>query len=392
MANPAAVYCQEMGYTYRIVDGSLGQGGECVFPQGSCDEWDFLNGKCGQEYNYCAKLGMQTTVEKDGKNAYSQEYAVCLPQDGAASTPLTELFDLGQKLEQSSCSQEVLMSSKAETKSPEKHYPTLSESMQRLDSQSSPTLTTSTTQAFFNYFPFILNNRFVSTVFDWRNYQGSNWLTPVRNQGICGSCWAFAATGVAEAAFNINSNDPNLDINLSEQYLVSDCDSHSGDCCGGYEYYALAFIKDSGVPDEACMPYEDGKDCDCDANCLSNRTCSDRCSNWESRLHNLSNSGLLASSDPATIKQKLRQDGPLAAGLGYGSYYGGYFDSNRVYHCLWDDGANHAIVLVGYDDTGGYWIVRNSWGSTWNGDGYFKVGYGECFIEQEVSYGVAFSE
>jgi hypothetical protein len=49
---------------------------------------------------------------------------------------------------------------------------------------------------------------------------------------------------------------------------------------------------------------------------------------------------------------------------------------------------NHGVVIAGYSDSGGYWIIKNSWGSTWNGDGYFKIGYGECAIESYVSYAV----
>ena len=57
-----------------------------------------------------------------------------------------------------------------------------------------------------------------------------------------------------------------------------------------------------------------------------------------------------------------------------------------VYRCTNDSGANHAVVITGYNDAGGYWIIKNSWGDTWNGDGYFKVGYGECSIESWVDY------
>jgi len=47
---------------------------------------------------------------------------------------------------------------------------------------------------------------------------------------------------------------------------------------------------------------------------------------------------------------------------------------------------NHGVVIAGYNDAGGYWIIKNSWGSTWNGDGYFKIGYVECMIESYVNY------
>jgi len=73
--------------------------------------------------------------------------------------------------------------------------------------------------------------------------------------------------------------------------------------------------------------------------------------------------------------------------MGVGSYYGGYWDGD-IYRCTNPNGPgiNHGVIIAGYNDAGGYWIVKNSWGSTWNGDGYFKVGYGECAIEQSVVY------
>jgi hypothetical protein len=84
---------------------------------------------------------------------------------------------------------------------------------------------------------------------------------------------------------------------------------------------------------------------------------------------------------PGQIKQYLVSKGPISVAMGVGSQYGGGFDAQGVYRCTDDTGANHAVIIAGYDDAGGYWIVKNSWGADWNRDGYFKVGYGECAIE-----------
>ena len=97
--------------------------------------------------------------------------------------------------------------------------------------------------------------------FDWRNHDGSDWTTPVKSQGICGSCWAFAAVGATEAAFDVASGDPGLNLNLSEQYLVADC--AYGCCWGGNHGSALSFIRSEGIPDEACLPYLDGQSGGC---------------------------------------------------------------------------------------------------------------------------------
>jgi len=88
------------------------------------------------------------------------------------------------------------------------------------------------------------------------------------------------------------------------------------------------------------------------------------------------------------IKQSVVDRGPLVAAMGIGSAVGGAFVGD-IYRCGDDSGVNHGVVIAGYSDAGGYWIVKNSWGSGWNGDGYFKVGYGECAIESYVLYAVA---
>ena len=73
MADPAAVYCQKLGYAYETVDASGGQHGVCVLPDGGrCDAWGFLEGKCGKGYSYCARQGYDVTTKTDGKDPLSQ--------------------------------------------------------------------------------------------------------------------------------------------------------------------------------------------------------------------------------------------------------------------------------------------------------------------------------
>jgi putative hemolysin len=79
MANPAAIYCKELGYEYRITQTDKGEEGVCVFPDGGeCEEWKFLAGKCGRERSYCAKQGLDLVTKTDGKNPLSREYAECV--------------------------------------------------------------------------------------------------------------------------------------------------------------------------------------------------------------------------------------------------------------------------------------------------------------------------
>jgi len=355
MANPAATYCKELGYEYRITQTNKGEEGICVFPDGGeCEEWKFLAGKCGRERSYCAKQGLDLVTKTDGKNPLSREYAECVngkQEVGAAS----ELMGLSEKATRSSIP--VLGSEPPPEQEPVTGTPPSS--------------------------------------FDWRNEAGYDWMTSVKNQGSCGSCWAFSAAGVVEGAYNVDSGNPDLDLDLSEEYLVSDCYTIGsyGNCCGGYHVDALEFIRDSGIPDESCMSYVDQDSCTCDSGCESNctystggacsdATCSDRCADWQARAVTINT---VAPVPSGQIKQYLVDKGPLSVAMGVGSSYGGGFDAQGVYRCTDDYGANHAVVIAGYSDAGGYWIVKNSWG-VWNGDGYFKVGYGECAIETWVYY------
>ena len=151
------------------------------------------------------------------------------------------------------------------------------------------------------------------------------------------------------------------------------------------------------------MPYIDGVSCGCEGFCTSDcaysnglnvcsdSTCSNRCTDWSSRLVKIEGIERVPS-DPTTIKQYLIKKGPLAAAYGLGSsQFGGHWDGD-IYRCTNDNDANHAILLVGYNDAGGYWIAKNSWGTSYQDQGYFKIGYGECFIERYVHSVQAYAE
>ncbi len=360
MANPAATYCKDLGYDYRIssaADGS--EQGVCVFPDGSsCEEWSFLNGECGKQHSYCAKQGLDVITKRDNRGSLSRDYAECVTVGSKQDVgSVDNLMDLSRKATRSSVP-----------------------SLQSPAPSGQP------------------NDIIVSAPasFDWRNQNGQNWMTSVKNQGSCGSCWAFASAGVTEGTYNIKSGNANLSLDLSEEYLVSDCYTMGsyGNCCGGNYVSALSYVRDNGVPDEACMPYVDQSNCTCSSSCgsncvyhsggaCSNATCANRCSDYQSRSVKIN---AVTAVPAAQMKQTLVDKGPLVVAMGVGGGYGGTFDAQGVYHCTTDTGANHAVVITGYDDAGGYWIVKNSWGSTWNGNGYFKVGYGECAIETYAYY------
>ncbi len=362
LGNPAYTYCTDiMGYDYQVVtnpDGS--QDGVCMMPDGEqCSHWDFYAGKCGQDYSWCAQNGANLEIRQDGQDAFSREYAVCIDDFGRELGTIWEL----------AIQSTVKEASSNRVTNPLEQLPVL-DSVPEVSVQADSASDMEGVSA-------------VPTSFDWRNYIGYNWVTPVKNQLDCGSCWAFSSVGLAEAQHNIMADDPELDLDLSEQYLVSTCFSY-GDCNGGVDIYALEYIRDYGIPDEACYPY-----------ISDNSYCSERCTDYLTRLKFLPNVYYLSNYDGTsysalTMKTKISSYGPITIGMGadpdtYGNYWDG--DILRCDHDIPSDGTSgvdHGVLAVGYDDAGGYWIVKNSWGSTWDGDGYFKLGYNECNVMHDL--------
>lgn len=196
-------------------------------------------------------------------------------------------------------------------------------------------------------------------------------VSPVKSQGSCGGCWAFAATGAMESVIAIRTGK---DIDLSEQHLVSEC-CDAGGCGGGWPDKALQYAKDVGIPDEACYPYKarDGK---CDP-----------CSGW-SDVAWMIDDFVYVNPNTDDFKWALKEYGPLAVVLSAPEDW--YYYRSGTYTPTWDGGigwANHAVVLVGWNDSDGCWIIKNSWGTGWGEDGFARVKYGNL-EKYEYAYAV----
>ena len=209
---------------------------------------------------------------------------------------------------------------------------------------------------------------------DWRNVSGVDWTTPIRDQKGCGSCVAFGTVGVLETMLKRHENDAALAADLSEAHLFF---CGCGDCCdkGWWPSYALNYAKNSGVPDEACFPYQD-----------HNMPCSDTCSEWGKRAVKVVD--WKEVTDAGLRKEWLSTTGPMVACI---AVYRDFFSyKSGVYrHTSGELAGYHAICAVGYSEEENCWICKNSWGTDWGDAGWFKIGYGECGIDTEFAmYGV----
>ena len=220
---------------------------------------------------------------------------------------------------------------------------------------------------------------------DWRNVNGENWLTPIRDQGYCGSCWAFGAVAAMEAIYNIKNNNPDLDVDLSEQYLVSCGMKYSplglNGCCGGTMSYTLDFLNTRGTVEESSFSYQAvdalGRDFkDCNTSTPSNDPV--KCPSLDDPKYKIDKYHSLPTKN--SIKNAIASYGPVVAGF---NIYADFYEYNEG---IYERNSNkyiggHIVAIVGYNDAGQYWICKNSWGTDFGEDGYFRIKYGECGID-----------
>ena len=206
--------------------------------------------------------------------------------------------------------------------------------------------------------------------FDWRDVDGVDWTTPIRDQGSCGSCAAFATNAAFESVVQIETGFP-FGCDLSEAYLFF-CAGRN--CDGGwYLESAVSFFQYNGVPDEACFPYDD-EDMPCDT----------REDNWPTRLVHATETGQVSNS-VTNIKNALLEYGPLATRMEvYLDFH--YYRSGVYEHTSGDLTGYHGIVIVGFDDADQCWICKNSWGIDWGMLGWFKIKYNECLVGESTYY------
>ena len=200
---------------------------------------------------------------------------------------------------------------------------------------------------------------------DWRDHNG---VTAIRNQGGCGSCWAFGAIGSFESLLLIKDS---ISSDLSEQHLVS-CNTWGWGCNGGWWPHDM-LVNPGGVL-EADFPYLAS-----DVPCGGPYDFPFQLGGWAY----VDGDNQVPSVDK--IKEAIQTYGPVCAAVYVGTYFqsytGGVFDKdessgNGFCGCGQPSQVNHAIVLIGWDDSKQAWLLRNSWGSGWGESGYMWIKYG----------------
>jgi C1A family cysteine protease/putative hemolysin len=366
--NPAAVYCEKLGYEYRIVSEPAGQRGVCVLPDGrEVDAWEFYRGKIAREYSYCAKNGYITVAKRSDADGYVSECAVCVSRNGKELGTVAELMGLELEPARSldpGASQDETGSAAGSDAAARDEEPASSPRPGEAGNRHAHGTRYVPISAALPFGVSPPSSVALPEKFDWRQLDG---CTAVKDQGNCGSCWAFSTVGALEC--NILIKDA-IEVDLSEQWLVS-CNRDGWNCGGGdfahkYHMKTPDSCGGSGAVLESDFGYAAANLlCDCP---YPHPFALDAWSYIDPSVE---------VPDADLIKRAIMAYGPISVGVyadnAFGSYHGGIF-TGTVCHDI-----NHAVVLVGWDDTQGLygvWYLRNSWGTMWGEQGYMRISRG----------------
>jgi cathepsin L len=203
-----------------------------------------------------------------------------------------------------------------------------------------------------------------ASAFDWRSLDK---VTPVRDQGACGSCWAFAAVSAFESSALFHNNLTYQQVQNfadgSEQQVLNCSKPGSYGCGGGWYHSAFELMTKEGLALEQSIPYQ-GSDLPCPS--IGNNL------KFQAETWNAVRDDTYIPS-VSDLKQALCEHGSLAVAVTvtelFQAYTGGVFNENS------SQNVNHAVTLVGWDDSKKAWLMKNSWGTGWGENGYMWIAY-----------------
>ncbi|XP_020649935.3 procathepsin L [Pogona vitticeps] len=215
---------------------------------------------------------------------------------------------------------------------------------------------------------------------DWRK---KGYVTPVKNQGHCGACWAFSATGALEGLL---FNKTGKLVPLSEQNLI-DCSWKVGNrgCHGGYITQAFEYVRENGgINSEHDYPYVEKEESGC---------------RYDPRIRagNCSSLVRIQAGSEAALAQAVATVGPVSVAVDARSFFFHFYKSGIFASSWCGQLVNHAVLSVGYGaiQEGGtlteYWILKNSWSEKWGEGGYMRLVKGldnHCGVASQASYPV----
>lgn len=211
------------------------------------------------------------------------------------------------------------------------------------------------------------NNIQAPEAVDWR--QKDNVLNPIKNQGQCGSCWAFSTTGTLESNLAISKGQLN---SFSEQQLVDCCGDEGYQCLGcngAWPEWAMNYINAKGIVMENEYAYTARK-----AACKPTPTA-------KKYLNSAKPWTMIPEGNLDSLRSAIASSGPVSISIDASNWS---FYKSGVFSNCGTKVLNHAVVVVGYnsDQT---WIVRNSWGANWGDHGYITLGSGNtCGITEHA--------
>jgi cathepsin C len=211
--------------------------------------------------------------------------------------------------------------------------------------------------------------------FDWRNKDGSNYLTPVVTQGDCGSCYTISTIHMLTARNKIRAGstaEPDFSVSFPLY-----CSEYNQGCDGGYGFLMSKWNEDVGLVPSSCLPFSTGG-----GSCAVAQGCDLGSKRYRAHNHHYVG-GYYGGSDAESIRQELVEKGPLVMSFepkeDFMYYKNGVYKSvpGKI-HQEWEQ-VDHAVLLVGYGvekTQQAYWTLQNSWGNDWGEDGFFRMARG----------------